>query len=71
MRGLSGGYEGLTAQPPHLETPINTGILGDYEGVWGRNTNSVVTARTHPLSIGKQLFLIISSDFVGCLRNIL
>jgi len=35
MRGLSGGYEGLTSQPPHLETPINTGILGDYEGVWG------------------------------------
>jgi len=35
MRGLSGGYEGLTAQPPHLETPINTGVPGDYEGVWG------------------------------------
>ena len=29
MRGLSGGYEGLTSQPPHLETSINTGVPGD------------------------------------------
>ena len=32
---LSGTYEGPTPQPPHLETSINTGILRDYEGLWG------------------------------------
>ena len=58
IRGGSGGVQvGLTDFNPTFPNAHPQGVSEELVGLWGRNENSVVTTRIHPLITGKQLFL--------------